>query len=318
MRIPTLKDRLEFAGVSVFVRMSRLLPHRVAVWLGGVLGLIAFDLLRIRRGVTTANIVAHAGQDRSSIDPSSLGRRAYSNFGKTLAEFARCPLVDIHHIRNHIRMDGLAHLDRALREGKGAVLVTGHFGSWELMGCALARMGYPITFVVGVQRNPLVQDLMNRLRAECGIRVVEPASLLEATRVLRGNRFIAMLSDQDAGRQGIFVDFMGSPASTHAGAARLALLAGAPIITGFIIRTDLTRHRIVIEEPIRIEQPADREDAVRRLTEAYTGSIETYVRRYPDHWLWAHRRWKTSPGGGGQTKASRPAKRYAGDDTPEL
>ena len=163
------------------------------------------------------------------------------------------------------------------------------------MGCALVRLGYPLTFVVGVQRNRLVQRLMNRLRGECGISVIEPTSLLETTRVLRDNRFIAMLSDQDAGRDGVFVDFLGEAASTHAGAARLALLTGAPVITGFMIRTGLTRHRIVIEKPIHIDRSLERMEAVRRMTQAYTGSIESYVRQHPDQWLWAHRRWKTRP-----------------------
>jgi KDO2-lipid IV(A) lauroyltransferase len=225
-----------------------------------------------------------------------VGRRSYTNFGRAIAEFARLPCIDTDYIEKHIRFEGLCHLDRALEEGKGGVLVTGHFGSWELMGCVLVRLGYPLTFVVGVQRNPLVQDLMNRLRGDCGIPVIEPVSLLETTRVLRGNRFIAMLSDQDARSQGVFVDFLGEPASTHAGAARLALITGAPVITGFITRTDPTSHLIVIEEPIRVDRSLDREEAILEMTRAYTGSIEAHVKAHPDHWLWAHRRWKTRPG----------------------
>jgi len=296
MKPPTLKDRLEYIGVVVFVRAIRLLPNGVAVRLGGLLGRLAFDLVRKRRRVTLANIRAHldrAGEGRS---PAAIGRRSYVNFGMAIAEFARVPCVDMDYIRKHISFEGLSHLDRALDEGKGGVLVTGHFGSWELMGCVLVRLGYPLTFVVGVQRNGLVQALMNRLRGECGIRVIEPVSLLETTRVLRDNRFIAMLSDQDARRQGVFVDFLGQPASTHAGAARLALITGAPLITGFIIRTDLTRHSIVIEEPLYVDRSLDREDWMLSMTRAYTGSIEAYVKRYPEQWLWAHRRWKTRPG----------------------
>jgi KDO2-lipid IV(A) lauroyltransferase len=295
MKKPTVKDRLEYLGVISFVGAVRLLPHRIAVWLGGVLGVIAFDLLRIRRGVTVGNLKTHLRLDGIAPDLVDLGRGSYVNFGRALAEFVRIPCIDMDHIRRHIRLEGLEHLDRALDEGKGGVLVTGHFGSWELMGCVLVRLGYPLTFVVGVQRNRLVQALMNRLRSECGISVIEPASLLETTRVLRDNRFIAMLSDQDAGRNGVFVDFMGEPASTHAGAARLALLTGAPVITGFIMRTGLTHHRIVIEDAIRIDRSRERDDSIRGLTQAYTGCIETYIRRYPDHWLWAHRRWKTRP-----------------------
>jgi len=295
MKPPTVQDRLEYLGVISFVRGIRLVPDWMAVRLGGLLGRVAFDLLRIRRCVTVANIRTRLGRDPTGPDAVTLGRSAYMNFGRAIAEFARLPSIDLPYIRSHIRMEGLTHLDKALEEGKGAVLVTGHFGSWELIGCALVRLGYPLAFMVGVQRNRLVQGLMNRLRGECGISVIEPTSLLETTRVLRDNRFIAMLSDQDAGRHGVFVDFLGEPASTHAGAARLALLTGAPVITGFIIRTGVTRHRIVIEAPIHIDRSMGRGESVLRVTQAYTASIEAYVRRHPDHWLWAHRRWKSDP-----------------------
>jgi KDO2-lipid IV(A) lauroyltransferase len=296
MKRPTIKDRFEYLGVIAFVRTMRLLPHAAAVRLGGVLGEIAFDVLRFRRSVTVANIEQHLGKGPGDAGAVALGRRAYAGFGMGLAEFARIPDTDLGFVKNNIETVGLDHLDRILKEGRGAVLVTGHFGSWELMGCALSRLGYPLTFVVGVQRNRLVQELMNRLRRDCGISIIEPTSLLAATRVLRDNRFIAMLSDQDAGRRGIFVDFMGEKASTPAGAARLAILTGAPLVTGFIMRLAPTRHRIVIEEPIYPDTSSGRDESVRKLTRAFTVAIESYVKRYPDHWLWAHRRWNSRPG----------------------
>ena len=99
-----------------------------------------------------------------------------------MTEFARLPLVTPEYVRKNIRVEGTEHLDNALREGRGAVLVTGHYGSWELMGCVLVMMGYPITFAVGVQRNPLVQDLMNGLRRGAGIDLVEARSVLSLAR----------------------------------------------------------------------------------------------------------------------------------------
>jgi KDO2-lipid IV(A) lauroyltransferase len=298
MSKPTLEDRLEYLVVLVFVRVMRLLPGRFATWLGGVLGRIAFDLVGFRRGVTVANIRRHLACIPAGPDPVACGRRAYINFGRSIAEFARLPSTDMRHIRANIDMEGLSHLDAALAAGKGAVLVTGHFGSWELMGCALARLGYPLVFVVGVQRNPLVQHVMNALRKECGIPVIEPASLMAATHALRDNRFLAMLSDQDAGRHGIFAEFLGEPASTPPGAARLAALTGAPVITGFIVRTGLIRHRIIIEAPLSVDRSLAKPEVIKALTQAYSASIESYVRRYPDHYLWAHRKWKTRPSPG--------------------
>jgi KDO2-lipid IV(A) lauroyltransferase len=292
---PTLEDRFEYVAVLATVKVLQLLPRRAAVWAGGFLGRITFDLLRFRREVTVANIKRHLRLEAGAGDAVALGRRSYVNFGKGIADFARLPCTRPADIKDCIETEGLEYLDRALSQGRGAVLVTGHFGSWELMGCALVEMGYPLTFVVGVQRNRLVQHLMNRLRGECRIPVIEPTSLLATTRVLRDNRFIAMLSDQDAGRHGVFVEFLGEAASTPAGAARLAVLTGSPVITGFIVRLDAVRHRIVIEEPIEVDRSLPGDEAARSLTRAFTASIESYVRRYPDHYLWAHRRWKTRP-----------------------
>jgi KDO2-lipid IV(A) lauroyltransferase len=138
---------------------------------------------------------------------------------------------------------------------------------------------------------------MNDLRRRSGIGVIEPTSLLRVTRTVRSNRFIALLADQDAGSHGMFVEFLGEEASTPLGMARLSVMTGSPVIPGFIIRQDGLRHRIVIEKPLFPDMTAEKEDAVADLTRAFTRVVETYVREHPDHWLWAHRRWKTRPPG---------------------
>jgi KDO2-lipid IV(A) lauroyltransferase len=293
MRRPTLEDRLEYAGVILFVKAARLLGAGGARWLGGTLGRVTFDVLRFRRGITLSNLREHLGRPASDREIDGLGRQVYMNFGMGLAEFARLPEADSECIADSMYLEGREHLDEALRCGKGGILVTGHFGSWELMGCVLVRLGYPISFVVGVQRNPLVQVLMNDLRKSCGIGIIEPTSLLAMTHALRENRFIAMLSDQDAGRRGIFVEFLGQMASTPQGAGRLAVMTGAPVIPGFIVREDGARQRIVITPPIYADQRSRKDQAAAQVTRAYTQVIEAYVRAHPNHWLWAHRRWKT-------------------------
>ena len=304
MKRPTAEDRVEYAAALAFVRLVRLLPPRLVWPLARTLGVVLFDVARYRRRVILANLERHLparipsppladnGRGRESI-----GRECLAGFVGAIADLARLPMVDAGLIRDNIETEGLEHLDGALAAGKGAVLITGHFGSWELMGCVLTRLGYPLSYVVGIQRNPLVQRLMNDLRRSCGIGIIEPEGLLAALRTLRSNRFVALLPDQDAGSEGgpgVFVDFLGDLALTARGAAELAVLARAPIIPGFIIRTSATGHRIVIERPI--PPPEGRSDAdIRDLTAAYTSVIAAYVTRHPGHWLWSHRRWKTRP-----------------------
>jgi KDO2-lipid IV(A) lauroyltransferase len=294
-RRPRLQDWLEHLCIVGFVIGTRLLPARVSVWLAGFLGKVAFDVIGFRRKVTLANLGARLARGRSEGELEDIGRRSYMHFGMSVAEFVRVPAINRAYVDRYIRLEGLKHLDRALEGRKGAVLVTGHFGSWELMGRALVLSGYPMKFIVGLQRNPLVQDLMNDLRRSAGIGVVEPDSLLRITRSLRSNSFVAMLSDQDAGPHGLFVDFFGEKASTPQGAARLATMTGAPVIPGFIVRLGGLRHQIVIEKPIEIPAGLSREEAVREITQGFTTVIEEYVRKHPDQYLWAHRRWRTRP-----------------------
>jgi KDO2-lipid IV(A) lauroyltransferase len=294
-RRPTLQDWMEHICIVGFLIGTRLLPARAAVWLAGFLGKIAFDVIGFRRKVTLANLGTRLAGGRSAGELEETGRRSYMHFGMSIAEFLRVPGVNRDYVDRYIRLDGLEHLDRALEGRKGAVLVTGHFGSWELMGRALVLAGYPINFIVGVQRNPLVQDMMNNIRRSAGVGVFEPGSLLRITRSLRSNGFVAMLSDQDAGPHGAFVDFFGEKASTPQGAARLAIMTGAPVIPGFIVRLGGLRHHVVIEKPVEIPAGLGREEAVLEITRRFTAVIEKYAREHPDHYLWAHRRWRTRP-----------------------
>ena len=103
-----------------------------------------------------------------------------------------------------------------------------------------------------------------------------------------------MLSDQDAGDDGTVVQFFNRPASTPKGPAAFALKMNAPIVMGFIIRGDDKRQKIVITEPIFIHKSKNKEDDIRNLTQAYTSVLEEYIRKYPDHWFWPHRRWKST------------------------
>ncbi len=299
MKKPTFEDRLEHAALMPLLIMLRLLPAAAALRLSALLGRLAFEVIGFRREVALSNLRArlagNCGPAAGERWPERIGRDCYANFAMSMAEFARLPMVTEDFVRENITVEGTRNLDDALEEGRGAVLVTGHYGSWELMGCALVMMGYPITFAVGVQRNPLVQDLMNGLRRGAGIDIVEAKSVLSLARTVKSNRFVAMLSDQDAGPDGVFVDFMGTRASTPQGPARLALLTGSPVITGFITRLDGTRHLIKLEPPVSRDPRMTRGEAIRHITQEYTSRLESYVRKRPDHWLWGHRRWKTTP-----------------------
>jgi KDO2-lipid IV(A) lauroyltransferase len=249
----------------------------------------------MRRDVTLDNL-RRAFPEKSSKEIKTIAESAYRQFGRMLFEYMRFPALDSKTVLESCELVNRHLLDEALASGRGGVLVAGHFGNWELMGAYLARLGYPIYFLVGEQRNRLVDDVMNKHRERMGIRIIHRGIAVRGViRALRDNGFVAMLSDQDARSAGEFVEFFGRPASTFQGPAVFALKTGASIFFGGPIRIANGRHRVVIERFDVEGLDGVTPENVRLLTQAYTSALERIVRRHPDHWFWMHRRWKTSP-----------------------
>jgi Kdo2-lipid IVA lauroyltransferase/acyltransferase len=286
---------LEYLLTIGLVRLFQILPHEMALRFGGFLGRFTFSVVRLRRKVVLENLrSAFTEKDESEI--LGIARDTYRNLAMSLVEYARLPVTSDEEMRNRIAVEGLENLDKALARSKGAVLVTGHFGSWELMGAGLRALGYPVNFLVGEQKNKAVDRLMNQLRLSKGIGIIKMGvSMRRVLEALKTNQFVAMLSDQDAGSHGVFVDFLGRSASTPFGPASFALRTHACLISGFIVRKDLSHHRVILEEPILPASSGNREKDVTDCTQAYTRLLEKHVREKPDHWLWLHRRWKTRP-----------------------
>jgi KDO2-lipid IV(A) lauroyltransferase len=295
MNGPKTKHRFEYGLTYLSGAFLRILPYRLALSFGSFLGFLAFDVLRVRRNVTLINLKNSLGDQKNIKELKKIGRRAYKNIGKSLVEYSLFPSLNKKKISRMVEFEGAENFDEALRRGKGAIVVAGHFGSWELMGAATSQRGYPVDFLVGEQHNILVDNLMNDYRKSMGIGIIKMGAAAKGIiKALKNNRFVAMLSDQDAGNDGTVVDFFGRPASTPKGPAAFALKMNAPIILGFIIRGNKEKQKIIIEKPIFIEKSENKEDDIRKLTQAYTSVLEHYIRKYPDHWFWPHRRWKST------------------------
>jgi KDO2-lipid IV(A) lauroyltransferase len=297
-RYKRFRHRLELLGASLLGRLPRLLPYRWSVKAGGLLGLLAFDLFRIRRRVTLENIGRALGDTMSSGELVRTGRRAYVNFAKSMVEFVSLPRLGGGKLRRIVRMHGWEHLEGALEEGKGLMAVTGHFGSWELLGAAAVAYGAPVDFVVGEQTNSLVDDYINGLRESAGIGIIPMGiSVRKVFGSLKRNRVVAILIDQDARKMGVFVDFFSIPASTFPGAAQFAHRMGCPIVFCRIVRNRDESHDAYFNPAVIPDSAADGESEVMRLTAEITLQLEKAIRENPDQYFWAHRRWKTRPAG---------------------
>jgi len=268
---------------------------KTVLMMGDFLGWFVFSVLRVRRRVVLDNL-ARAFPEKSKRELLEIARRTYQNFSKMVFEYIRFPLLDEETVSSLCTVEGIEHLDWAFERGRGAVLVSGHFGNWELMAAAVAKMGYPIYSVVGYQHNRLVDEMMNRYRRMVGNRVIHTGVAVRGVmKALKNKGFVALLSDQDAGREGVFVDFFGRKSSTHQGPAVFVLKTGAPILFGSAIRLPRGRHRFVCERLCFDHLKGVTPENIWEVTQAYTTLLELAIRDHPDHWFWMHRRWKTHP-----------------------
>jgi len=291
----TFAHRLEYAATRAAQGVICALPAGAARELGASLGDAAFSL-GIRRKVVLGHLERIFGDEYSEAELERIARESYRNFGRLTFEFGRFTRLDERAIERTITLTGAEHLRDALDGGKGAILVAGHLGNWEV-AATLAAQGYPVTFLVGEQHNILVDRLMNRLRTRFGARIVPvTGSLMGILRALRGNRIVAMLSDQDAGTSGIFVDFLGLPASTPYGPGRFAARTGAPLLPGLAVRHGRSKHELVICPPVAPPpEGTSPEEAAQSYTQGYTAAFERFIRERPEQYFWMHRRWKTRP-----------------------
>lgn len=275
--------------------IARALPLRAALALGRSTGAF-FWRLGVRRDVAIGNL-ALAYPNEAEARLTGLARSVYRNLGANLFELMRLPSIGRQELLGMVRLEGIEHFQRAQQDGRGALLITGHFGNWELWS-AIASAGFPVSMVVYPQHNSWVDGRLNSFRRGKGCEVIyKRDAAREIFLALRRKRFVAILIDQDAGSNGIFVDFLGHPASTPKGPAVFAVKTGAPLITGAIVRTGPGRHIGYIDPPIYADPTAANEPEVQRLTQLITDNLCRYIRQYPDHWYWVHRRWKTRPPG---------------------
>ncbi len=283
-------------ALALLIRsLFKYLPPSWGIRVGAGVGSITFRLLRKEREKTLRHLTLALGDEKTSEEIRRIGKAVFRNLGKTAAELIYFPRLTRENLDRWVSFEGLSRLDQVLEKGKGGVLLVAHFGNWELLARALGLKGYGGTIIKRKVYDERFDRLLSEIREIQGIRYLDrnssPKEMLEP---FRRNQFLGILADQDIDSvDGIFVPFFGKEAYTPVAPARFSLSANAPIVPCFMVRLEDGRHRLVVEEPIQPEDGLGREEAVRRLTERWMGVTERYIRRYPEQWVWMHRRWKT-------------------------
>ncbi len=291
----SFRAKLELWAIRGIESIFRITPLQTSRAIGAGIGsLIA--LIGIRKRVAIEQLML-AFPEKTESECHQIANEMYRSFGRTLAEFARLPLLTSENITSQMEFRGLEELRAGLAEGKGAIGVSGHLGNWEWMGAGTSLSGIPLTYIVASQANRLIEAEMDSLRQGCGIEIVNrnDNAAKGTLRALRSGRLIALLCDQDGHREGVFVPFFGRLASTPRGAMVFALRTGAPVFFTEGIRLGNRKFRVTYERMDLSDLPADHDAAVEEGMKRITARLERTVREYPEQWLWLHRRWKTRP-----------------------
>ena len=218
----------------------------------------------------------------------------FRSLARLLVALAKFPSIHRSNLDDWIRLEGGEHFEDALRAGRGVLFATAHLGNWELSALAHALLRSPMHIVVRPLDNPLIDRLVERRRTLTGNHLIEKKDFARGIlKALGANEAVGILIDQNASpAEGVFVDFFGLPACASTGFAKLAAHSGAAVIPGFALWSDAERRYILrFDPPLRITGDAARD------TQTLQSALEATIRKYPDQWLWIHRRWKTRPAG---------------------
>ena len=295
-RFRPLRQKLEVLALRSLGFIARTLPFEWASALGAGVGILAFHALGRRRRIAIENITRALGPSVDGVSAHELARRTFAQIGRSFLEFLALPRLGLEGIRARVTMEGFEPLLEWVRAGKGAVVLTAHYGNWEVLGATMRSLGAPMHYLLPPQSNEGSDAYFDGIREGLGIPAVKIGfGMRGALTALRSGAFLGMLPDQDARKVGLHVPFFGRPASTHTGPARLAYRAGCPIAIGLIERESGARFTGRLLAMLSADPEREESQEVERLTRIINETIEAGVRKRPDHWYWLHRRWKTPP-----------------------
>ena len=271
-------------------------PVRFLLFSARRLGSLAYYVNFKRNKFAYSNLKAAFGKAKEPAELKKLTKMVYQNLMQNFFEVLITPKINKQYVEKYVTFVGIEHIEAAKKEGKGIIFMTGHFGNWELSNVISPFIGCPLSVLAREQKMPRLNALLNRYRESTGSRMIKKgASVRELVKCLKRNEIIGMLSDQDAGRTGVMVQFFGRLASTPDGPIAFAMKTGAVILPVFIVRKKGPHHIQHIEPQLKMDSTGNYELDLKTNLQKFTRILESYITRYPDQWLWLHKRWKSSP-----------------------
>jgi Kdo2-lipid IVA lauroyltransferase/acyltransferase len=294
-----MRRKLEYAAAWPFIKILGILPRRAARAFAIAIAQLVYLLhVRLRR-VGMRNLEL-AFPEKSIPERKRILRGEFTSLGRQLAEVCQFPKYALENVEQVVVYDGLENFERAFARGKGVLFLTAHFGGWELSAFTHSLHSHWLHVVMRPMDNEYLDSLIRSYRTMHGNRVVPKDDFVRGLLgAMKAGEVVGILMDTNmTPPQGIFVDFFGIPACTASGLARIAIRTDAAVVPTFTIWDEaMKKYRLRFDPAMELVRTGDLEADIAANTQNFTKVIEDYVKKYPEQWLWVHRRWKTRPEG---------------------
>lgn len=287
-------DFLIYLPLRGLYGLLMILPFSIAMKLGKGLGWLLYRADKRHRLVTQSNLKKVWGEKKSPQELERIARDCFTNIGLSVADICRSSCLNKDNINQFTEVIGLENLDNALKRGKGVIAIGGHFGIWEILGVSMALRGYPCSAVVRPLDNVYLNGLVENYRTRHGNKVIhKKQALRKVLKCMRNNEIVSMIMDQNtAKREAVYSTFLGHPCYTLVAPVVLATKTNCALLPIFGVRQEKSKHKIFIEPEVVLEQTNDKERDLQVNTQKLNDIIGKYITKYPEQWLWLHRRWK--------------------------
>ena len=290
-----IKHYFEYLFLVFFTFIIRIFPLKINLFFASNFGRILFYINKKHRIVALDNL-KNAFPEKNDTELIRILKKVYINLSKTGVEFLSLPVLGKRYFKDNIIIKGRDNLDKALKLNKGIVAITSHLGNWELLSAIMMKNGYHSAAIYHPLKNPLSDRFINRIREKTGMKLISfRKAFLPSVRYLKQNHLLGLIADQDAGKDGVFINFFNRLASTAKGPAIFAVKTRAPVILFTLIRENNDHHTLHISKPFDIKITDNMKKDIYYNTKLWSDELEKWVRKYPEQWFWVHRRWYSRP-----------------------
>ena len=295
----TLVHVFQYLLVRFLEFFVTILPLRLALWFGSRIGDAVHALDKRHRKIALLNLDQAFGDRKGEMEKRAIVLECYRHFGRAIIETLRLPLIHPGNFTKYVELDNVGGFYEGLKQGKGVILCTAHYGNWEIMNLVLGYLNLPMSVVARPLDNPLVHRYLERLRNRNGNQLIyKHKAVRKLLSALKENRVVGLVNDQNVhDRNKIMVPFFGRDAATTPTPAALAVKTGAPIVTGFALPLDRGRYRLSFGPTLHADPNADKDAEIRRLTREINLRLENQITYHTPYWFWVHKRFKHDENG---------------------